>query len=81
MRTSARNALVAARSARRSSPASSVFRPLTVAYAGERTRLVASSRSPSNDQSPAIVAKLGSVQTGEQWDTEDGLELVFELEA
>ncbi len=36
--------------------------------------------SPTNDPSLAIVKKLGFVQTGEQWDEEDGLELVFELE-
>ena len=37
--------------------------------------------SPSNDPSLAIVRKLGFVQTGEHMDDEDGLELVFELEA
>ena len=36
--------------------------------------------SPTNDPSLAIVRKLGFVQTGEQWDEEDGLEHVFELE-
>jgi ribosomal-protein-alanine N-acetyltransferase len=35
--------------------------------------------APSNDPSLAVVRKLGFVQTGEQWDSEDGLELVFEL--
>jgi RimJ/RimL family protein N-acetyltransferase len=35
--------------------------------------------APTNDPSLAIVRKLGFVQTGEQWDDEDGLELVFEL--
>jgi RimJ/RimL family protein N-acetyltransferase len=34
--------------------------------------------APSNHPSLAIVQKLGFVQTGEQWDDEDGLELVFE---
>jgi RimJ/RimL family protein N-acetyltransferase len=37
--------------------------------------------APANAPSLAIAAKLGFVQTGEQWDEEDGLELVFELEA
>jgi [ribosomal protein S5]-alanine N-acetyltransferase len=35
---------------------------------------------PWNEPSLAIVRKLGFVQTGEQWDEEDGLELVFELD-
>jgi RimJ/RimL family protein N-acetyltransferase len=36
--------------------------------------------APTNDPSLAIVTKLGFHQTGEQWDEQDGLELVFELE-
>jgi len=43
-------------------------------------RRFVASVAPSNDPSLAIVKKLGFVQTGEQWDEEDGLELVFELE-
>jgi ribosomal-protein-alanine N-acetyltransferase len=35
--------------------------------------------SPLNEASLAIVRKLGFVQTGDQWDEEDGLELVFRL--
>jgi RimJ/RimL family protein N-acetyltransferase len=39
--------------------------------------------APTNAPSLAIAAKLGFTQTGDQWDDEDedGLELVFELEA
>ena len=36
--------------------------------------------APGNEPSLAIVRKLGFAQTGEQWDEENGLELVFELE-
>jgi [ribosomal protein S5]-alanine N-acetyltransferase len=35
--------------------------------------------APGNEPSLAVVRKLGFVETGEQWDDEDGLELVFEL--
>src|SRR5689334_6547910 len=35
--------------------------------------------SPSNQPSLGLARKLGFLQTGEQWDEEDGLELVFEL--
>jgi ribosomal-protein-alanine N-acetyltransferase len=41
---------------------------------------VIASIAPDNDPSLAIVRKLGFEQTGEQWDDEDGLELVFQLE-
>jgi RimJ/RimL family protein N-acetyltransferase len=35
---------------------------------------------PGNGASQAIVRRLGFIQTGEQWDDEDGLELVFECQ-
>jgi RimJ/RimL family protein N-acetyltransferase len=43
-------------------------------------RAFIASVAPGNDPSLAIVRKLGFRQTGEQWDEEDGLELVFLLE-
>jgi [ribosomal protein S5]-alanine N-acetyltransferase len=36
--------------------------------------------APANAPSLAVVRNLGFVQTGEQWDEQDGLELVFELQ-
>ena len=36
--------------------------------------------SPDNERSLNLVSKLGFRKIGEQWDNEDGLELVFELE-
>ena len=36
--------------------------------------------SPDNERSLNLIRKLGFRQTGDQWDEEDGLELVFELE-
>jgi [ribosomal protein S5]-alanine N-acetyltransferase len=45
-----------------------------------RVRRFIVSIAPDNAPSLAIARKLGFVQTGEQWDDEDGLELVFELE-
>jgi RimJ/RimL family protein N-acetyltransferase len=38
------------------------------------------STSPDNEPSLAVIRKLGFRQTGEAWDEEDGLELVFELQ-
>lgn len=43
-------------------------------------RTFIASVSPTNEPSLATVRKLGFVQTGVQWDEEDGEELVFELE-
>ncbi len=47
---------------------------------GEGIRRFVASVAPGNDPSLAIVRTLGFVQTGEQWDEEDGLELVLELD-
>jgi RimJ/RimL family protein N-acetyltransferase len=47
---------------------------------GEGVQGFVASVAPSNEPSLAIVCKLGFVQTGEQWDEEDGFELVFELD-
>ncbi len=46
----------------------------------EGIRQFVASVGPWNEPSLGIVRKLGFTQTGEQWDEEDGLELVFELE-
>jgi RimJ/RimL family protein N-acetyltransferase len=43
-------------------------------------RRFVASVAPGNEPSLAVVRKLGFVETGSQWDDEDGLELVFELE-
>ena len=37
--------------------------------------------SPDNVASRALVAQYGFVEVGEQWDDEDGLETIFEVEA
>jgi SAM-dependent methyltransferase len=51
-----------------------------LAWAAEdpAVKTVRASISPDNAASLATAAKLGFVRTGEQWDDEDGLELVFE---
>jgi len=49
------------------------------ALAEHGVRHFVASVAPGNEPSLAIVRKLGFVQTGEQWDDEDGLELVFQL--
>lgn len=44
-------------------------------------RVLRASVSPDNDASLAIVRAAGFVQVGEEWDDEDGLELVLEVAA
>ena len=41
-------------------------------------RVVRASVSPTNEASLTLIRSAGFVQVGEQWDDEDGLELVFE---
>lgn len=51
-----------------------------LAFAGaEGVLTVRASVSPGNAASLAVIRHWGFVQAGEQWDEEDGLELVFEL--
>jgi RimJ/RimL family protein N-acetyltransferase len=42
-------------------------------------RVVRASVSPGNVASLGLLAQFGFVQVGEQWDDDDGLELVFEV--
>jgi RimJ/RimL family protein N-acetyltransferase len=49
------------------------------AAAEERVRVVRASISPENVASLALVTQYGFVQVGEQWDEEDGRELVLEV--
>jgi ribosomal-protein-alanine N-acetyltransferase len=51
------------------------------AAAAPGVRVVRASISPDNEASLATLRPFGFVQVGEQWDDEDGLELVFERAA
>lgn len=51
---------------------------LTFAAADPRVQTVRASVSPGNAASLAVIAHHGFARTGEQWDDEDGLELLFE---
>lgn len=44
-------------------------------------RTVRATISPDNTASRALVLQYGFVEVGEQWDDEDGLETIFEVEA
>lgn len=54
---------------------------LHIAGASPDVRVVRASISPDNVASLALARSLGFQQTGEQWDDEDGLELIFERPA
>jgi RimJ/RimL family protein N-acetyltransferase len=51
------------------------------AAAHPAVQVIRASISPSNDASLALIRPLGFVKVGEQWDEEDGLEIVFERPA
>lgn len=53
---------------------------LRYAAASPTVRVVRASISPDNAASLAVIRGFGFVQVGEQWDEEDGLELVYERE-
>ncbi|KAJ6790054.1 hypothetical protein PWT90_03965 [Aphanocladium album] len=53
---------------------------LDVAAADPRVKVVRASIQPSNFASKAVVAKYGFTEVGEQWDEEDGLEKVLEVD-
>ena len=44
-------------------------------------RVVRATISPDNNASRSLVEKYGFVENGEQWDDEDGLEIIFEVDA
>jgi RimJ/RimL family protein N-acetyltransferase len=51
------------------------------AAAEPAVRVVRATISPDNEASLATIASFGFVRNGEQWDEEDGLELIFERSA
>ena len=53
---------------------------LARARAEESVRVVRASVAPTNAASYALISQYGFRQVGEQWDDEDGLELVYELD-
>lgn len=53
---------------------------LRYAEADERVRVVRASISPDNAASLAVIRPFGFVRVGEQWDEDDGLEIIYERE-
>jgi ribosomal-protein-alanine N-acetyltransferase len=54
---------------------------LSVARHHAQVRVIRATISPDNSPSRSLVAQYGFVEVGEQWDDEDGLEIIFELAA
>jgi RimJ/RimL family protein N-acetyltransferase len=52
---------------------------LSVAHDSPDVHVVRATISPDNVASLALVADYGFTMTGEQWDEEDGLEIIFEV--
>ena len=52
---------------------------LDVARAEPGVRTLRATISPDNDASRDLVTQHGLVENGEQWDEEDGLEIIFEI--
>ncbi|MGD0246728.1 MAG: GNAT family N-acetyltransferase, partial [Streptosporangiaceae bacterium] len=46
-----------------------------------RVRTVRATISPDNVASYQLVSQYGFTETGEQWDDEDGLEIIYEVDA
>lgn len=67
---------------RRRGYATAMLRDLLERAAAEPSvRTVRASVSPDNPASLATIAKFGFIRVGEQWDEDDGLELIFEVPA
>lgn len=52
---------------------------LDVARAEPDVRTLRATISPDNEASRNLAAQYGLVETGEQWDDEDGLEIIYEI--
>lgn len=54
---------------------------LAIAHAHSAVKVVRATVSPDNVASRALVENYGFAEVGEQWDEEDGLELILEVAA